>query len=156
MIDEIGSAISEKLIARPRSESGYQFMNITANDGHTAPSARPIANRSSTVLGALLSAFFWGYVLSQRPGGMLANRHLWRGHVDVLPVGERTVWIRSISRPIRHRRPSAPRHRPISRLLRTFRAWRPPCDLAGRRSGSVTRVRPPWRAGHRPPAAPRR
>ncbi len=48
MIDEIGSAISEKLIARPRSESGYQLMNITANDGHTAPSARPIANRTAS------------------------------------------------------------------------------------------------------------
>ncbi|MBB5158075.1 MFS transporter [Saccharopolyspora phatthalungensis] len=29
---------------------------------------------SSTVLGVLLSAFFWGYVLTQVPGGMLANR----------------------------------------------------------------------------------
>jgi sugar phosphate permease len=29
---------------------------------------------SSTVLGVLLSAFFWGYVITQVPGGMLANR----------------------------------------------------------------------------------
>ncbi|MEV0700499.1 MFS transporter [Saccharopolyspora sp. NPDC050389] len=43
---------------------------------------------SSTVLGVLLSAFFWGYVLTQVPGGMLANRF---GPKWVI-VGTLVVW----------------------------------------------------------------
>lgn len=39
-----------------------------------APAMVKELHLSSTVLGVLLSAFFWGYVLTQVPGGLLANR----------------------------------------------------------------------------------
>lgn len=48
MIEETGRAISEKLMARPRSESGYQLTKTTAKDGHTAPSANPMMNRTAS------------------------------------------------------------------------------------------------------------
>jgi sugar phosphate permease len=44
------------------------------NIGVAAPQMAHDLQFSTTIIGALLSAFFWGYVVTQIPGGWLANR----------------------------------------------------------------------------------
>ncbi|MCY9002466.1 MFS transporter [Peribacillus frigoritolerans] len=54
----------------------YLIQNIDRNNISMAiPSMIEQLNLSATVAGVLLSAFFWGYVITQTPGGMLAAKY---------------------------------------------------------------------------------